>query len=267
MSAFDTGKSLVQQILAKLPEGTRAIVAPAFEAAEASEALTLLGDLGMARSDYSRQSDTLRTQAADLEAKRAELEAVHARQEAWWQENAPKVQGYDTLKPEYDRLKAGGMPPAEKKETPPAAGLTIDDLNKILLEREAGYAGVMALSSQLAARHFGTFGEFLDTAPLMRLANERKLTLEQAYDATFGDRIKAKAGEVEKARIDKIVEERLAEERKKNPMLPGPSRAGVVEPSALDTLLTNPAERSQRYTADSAADRYEQLVNAGGRGA
>jgi hypothetical protein len=266
MSALDSGKSLLQQILGKLPEHVRAVVTPAFEAPEAVDALTLLGDATLARSDYSRQLDAINADKAKLDAEQKKVDEYKATLDGWWNENHPKVQQFDVIKPEYDKLKAGGGTPPAPTPPAPATGLTRDELDGILRERDAGYASVLAVTTQLATDHFAKFHEVLNVQDLIVKANAGKMTLLDAYRTVHGEKLQAAEKAAEDARISKLVDERMAEERKKGP-LPFPLRGGQMEPSALDQLAMTPEQRQQRFTADAAADRYEQLTQASTRGA
>ena len=62
MGAFEDGSSFLAGVLAKVPEDLRAQVKAAFERPEAKDAVTLLGDGVLARSDYSKHMDQLRAQ-------------------------------------------------------------------------------------------------------------------------------------------------------------------------------------------------------------
>ena len=57
--ALDSGKSLAELLAAKLPESLRPTLQEIFAKPEAADALTLLGDSALARSDYSRSKDEL----------------------------------------------------------------------------------------------------------------------------------------------------------------------------------------------------------------
>jgi len=243
--AFDTGKSLADLVLAKLPENLRAEAAKAFSAPEAADALTLLGDSALARADYSREMDAIKAKAEELQAEQDRINSVHETQIDWWTKNNAALE-------EWKVLKAGGKPPEKKDDPPPATGMTKEDLEKLLNERDAGYASVLGLTTTLSGRHFKDFGEVLDGNELITYAQKNRLSLPDAYAAKFADKIKAKAEAEDKARIDKLVAEGIAEEKKKFISQPFPLRN--QEPSALDVL-----EQKDKPALPDPAEFYQQL--------
>jgi hypothetical protein len=83
----------------------------------------------------------------------------------------------------------------------------------------------------------------------------RVFSLPDAYNEAYGERVRVKEKEAEDQRINKLVEERLSEERKKAGTHPFPIRG--AEPSPLDALAD--PERSKRFTLDAAVEAYEAL--------
>ena len=123
--ALETGKSLLDAVLAKLPESLRDSAKTAFAAPEAADALTELGARGLAQSDYSRQMDEIRRKEQELATAQSQINEVATQQTDWWNVNKPALE-------EYTRLKASGSvtPPAV---TPPAStGISKEDLEKYL---------------------------------------------------------------------------------------------------------------------------------------
>ena len=64
MGAFESGQSFIAGVLAKLPAEQQAQAKAIFDAAEAKDAVALIGDGALARSDYSRHMDELRGEGA-----------------------------------------------------------------------------------------------------------------------------------------------------------------------------------------------------------
>lgn len=251
--ALETGKSLADLVLAKLPESLRAEASKIFTAPEAADALVELGARGLAQSELSRQLDSLRE-------KEAQVLEDYNKNVAWFEENKPKLDRLPILEAENARLK-GTPPPAAPPEPPPATGLTKEDLDKILLERDRGYANVLGLGIEVGAKHLHLFGEPPDMRGVIELAGKKGLSLEAAYQEKYGERLAAKAKEAEDARINKIVEERVSTERKKFAESPYPLRN--ASPSVLD-ILENPNDKPANHTVDSAVAEYERLVAARG---
>lgn len=250
--SVETGKSLVDQLLAKLPDNLRAIAAPALQDPLAIDAITLLGTVADAQS-------TLDTRLAEIKAKEEGVLADHKRLQDWFTEKQAVLAEYDTIKPEYLKLKGTTVPPTTPPAAPPA-GLTLDVVEKMMQERDAGYAGVLALTTQLAVQHSRDFNEVLNVQQIIAHANQHKIPLQEAYQAVHGEKITARDAAAEKARIDKLVEERMAEERKTQLAQPFPLRGSGPELSPLDQLAMPAEQRAQKYTADSAAERYAALT-------
>lgn len=255
MGAKESGEMFLAGVLAKIPEDQRAQV----EAALRAEAvLTHLGDGVLARSDYSTHMDALRTKETDLQSKFTELND-------WWTANEAALREYKVIKPEYETLKTG------TKTT--TTTTTAEDQRKVAMDvvNEAGreYVSVSAWIAAKAVEHLHRFAEPLDTMALVanpKLGKpipgqpDRVFSLQDAYTEAYGERVTAKLQEAETARITKLVEDRLTEERKKFTSHPFPLASESVLP--IDTL-SDP--NRPKHTVDSAIALYEQLQS--GRGA
>lgn len=253
MGAKESGEQFLAGVLAKIPEDQRAQV----EAALRAEAvLTHLGDGVLARSDYSKSMDA-------ITAKEAELQQKFDGLNDWFAANEAALNDYKVIKPEYDTLKTG-KPATPPVEPPDARKIALDVVN------EAGreYVSVSAWIAAKAVEHLHRFGEPLDTMALVsnpKLGREiagqpgRVFSLEHAYTEAFGEKVAAKQKEAEDARINKLVEERLAAERAKTGSHPFPLASESVLP--IDTLAD---PNRPKHTLDSAVAEYEKLAQARG---
>ena len=269
--ALDSGKSLAEAVLAKLPESLREQAKAALLAPEATDALTLLGDSALARSDYSRQMDEIRAKTDELKAQEDTLIADHRNLTEWYAEKKAVIDKYPSLSAvEQELAKArGGIvpPPAEVK--PPASGLSKEDLERYLSERDQardeGYANVLGLTTTLTARHLRDFNEVLDMNELIQHAKKHRVALfdpradTDAYRTIHGEKIKTRQATEEAARVQKLVDEKLAEERKKYADQPFPLRNR--EASVLD-VLQQPDRKASDYTLDAAVAEYERLQSS-----
>lgn len=263
--ASDAGKLFLAGILAKLPEAQRAAVQTAFDGATAEDALTLLGDGTLGRSEINKQLD-------DLTAKQKAADTYYEELNTWLASKKTVLDDYAAIKPEYDRLKTAPKPAVGSDQPqPPPIDLDAlkDDLRKEftstigLAQQDA--AAIIALTNRLSVTHFQQFSEVLDVEGLLRdplLGRQipgqptgRIYGLRDVYQAKYNDRLAAKDKEAEDARIGKLVEARLAEERKAFSERPYPMQRDSV--SALDAL-TDP-DRGSKYTVDSAVAEYERL--------
>lgn len=257
MGAKESGQSLLAGVLAKLPEGDRAAAQAIFAKAEAEGAITLIGESALARSDYSKHMDEIRDKTQQLEAKQTELTE-------WWEVNKDALVDYKTIKPEFDKLKT--TPPATPPATPP--GRTQEEIEKemaaTLEVRDRAFAGALGFSVTLAQKHFVMFNEALDMNELLRdpkIGTVDKTTGERyglmdAYNAKHGERVSTKLKEVEDAKFNKAVDDKVKETLRSSPQHPFPIRDS--SPSPLDALTT-PDKKTTDFTVDSAVAFYEQL--------
>lgn len=252
--ASDSGKAFLDQVLAKLPESLRDGVKTAFAAPEAADALTAVGDGVLARADYSRAMD-------EIKAKETTLTSDYDNLNAWYAENKDRLGKVESLEQQIAKLQgqAPNPPPPSPTPSPGPAGLTREDIDKILLERDKGYARVLGLTTQVAARHLRVFGEEPDMQGVIDIATKKGVSLEDAYREKYSEQLAEKAKAAEHDRVEKLVAERLADERKKQADQPFPLRN--ASPSVLDVL-----EQKDRpaHDVDSAVAEYERLQAARG---
>jgi hypothetical protein len=265
MGAFESGQSFMAGVLAKLPAEQRAQAEAIFNDAAAKDAVALIGDGALARSDYSRHMDTLRE-------KETSLTEYYTKLDGWYKDNEAALRAA--------RERPAPAAPAVPDPTAPGNGhaaapiqspaLSADDMRRIANEaiNEAGkdYIAVSAFLTTQGAWHSHVFGEPLD---MTELVNNPKLgrpvlgqpgrvySLQDAYQEKYGERIAAKNKEAEDKRINDEVEKRLSERTRASASQPFPLRS---EASPLDVLTTKDGPAA--HTLDSAVAEYERLVAA-----
>jgi len=264
MGAFEDGQTFLAGVLAKIPEGLRAQVKDAFEKPEAKEAVVLLGDGTLARSDYSKSMDRLKTQQTELEAKLAEANTLHEQQTKWYQTNEAALKEYPTLKAELAKRKAGG----DDDDPPPPPPNTLDKktieelIDQTLTTRERDYVDVVAFMQDTGFRHHAMFSEPLVMRDLLQNPKLGKpilgqpgriFSLQDAYTEKYGERVVAKQKEAQDKIINDEVEKRLKEKLAGQPF---PLR-GQPSPSVLDVLETKDGPAA--HTLDTAVAEYERL--------
>lgn len=257
--ALDAGKSLADLILAKLPESLRENARAAFTAPEAADALTLLGDSALARTDYSRSMD-------EIKVKEDTLAADYNKLNTWFAEKKTDLDA-------YDKIKKGGTPPPTDPNAPPALDptkfITVESFGKEMNLQQRQAADYLALQNVLTLKHYDDFKEILDTRDLLADANLGKQKkdggvygLIDAYHTKFSDRLTKRDQDAETTRINKLVEDRLVEERRKSPAQAFPIKGA---PSPLDLLEPGaPTIDPTAHTAAAAADEYARLQSARG---
>lgn len=261
MGAFESGQSFLAGVLAKLPEGQRAQAEAVFNAAEAKEAVTLLGDGALARGDYSRHMD-------DLREKEQALTTYYTQLDGWYKDN-------QTALTEARDVRARGGDPAAPAAASGSPGLqspamTPEQIRQIANDaiNDAGrdYIAVSAFIATQGDWHRHVFGEPLDATELV---NNPKLgrpivgqpgrvySLQDAYNEKYGARIHEKQQAAEEERFNAEVEKRLTERTRASASQPFPLRS---ESSPLDVLSIKDGPAS--HTLDSAVAEYERLVAA-----
>lgn len=263
MGAFESGQSFMAGVLAKLPAEQRAQAEAVFNNAEAKEAVTLVGDSVLARSDYSRNMDQLRE-------KETALTDYYTRLDTWYKDNQAALAAARTQPPVTQPVvppNGQPQPPRADLQTP---ALTPAEMRRIADEaiNEAGrdYIAVSAFMNTQGSWHSHVFGEPLD---MTELVNNPKLgrpiigqpgrvfSLQDAYQEKYGERIAAKNKEAEEKRFNDEVEKRYNERTRATASQPFPLRS---ESSPLDVLSTKDGPAA--HTLDSAVAEYERLVAA-----
>lgn len=261
MGAFESGQDFLAGVIAKLPTELQAQAKELFGKPEAKDAVVIVGDGALARPDYSRAMNDLKTKETDLAAKLDNLNT-------WYAENEAALKEYVEIKPEYDTLKASnGKPPAHPVVKPPADPRKL--VEDVLQEQGRDYVQLSAWLAGKAVEHFHRFGEVLDVMELTadaRLGKPvagqpgRVFSLLDVYTSKYGERLAAKQKEVDEKKFNDEVEKRLTTEMAKRQSQPFPLRGEA--PSVLDVLATK--EGAAAHTLDSAVMEYERLQGARG---
>jgi hypothetical protein len=250
-------------VLAKLPAEQQAQAKAIFDAAEAKEAVALIGDGALARSDYSRHMDQIRE-------KETSLTDYYTKLDGWYKDNQAALAAARDATARGNGN--GHVEPADPNAKPalqtPAA--SPDEMRRIANEaiNEAGrdYIAVSGFIATQAGWHQHVFNEPLD---MTELVNNPKLgrpivgqpgrvfSLQDAYNEKYGERIAQKNREAEDKRINDEVEKRLLDRTRSSASQPFPLRS---ESSPLDVLTTK--DGPAVHTLDSAVAEYERLVAA-----
>lgn len=257
MGAYESGSEFLAGVIAKLPAELQPQAKALFERPEAKDAVVVVGDGALRQPDYSKAMN-------DLKAKDTELQEKLTNLNAWYAANKAALEEYVTIKPEYDALKTGEKP-GEKKpgDSPPADPRKV--VEEVLAEEGRSYVQLSAWLAGKSVAHLHMFGEPLDVLALTsdpRLGKPivgqpgRVFSLQDAYDARYGEKVTAKAKEAEDKKFNDEVDRRLAAERAKQAGHPFPLR-GDASPSVLDVLETK--DGAAAHTLDTAVAEYERL--------
>ncbi len=245
MSARDNGKAFLTELLAHVPEESRAAVQAAVEGSE--QALDTLGAAVLRQSDYSRKQD--------------ETAAWKQQLDDWYAQNKATLDAAARPTPPV-------TPPATDPIQSPATAtfLTREDFAKEIRAQQAQAVAAIVHTNQLSTKHFKTFGEVLDIEALMKDPQIEQIGLLGVYDKTFKPRYEEIRTKAENDRIEAEVQKRLADSRRLNPQLPYPVNGR--EASHLDVLEARNADGTPVATPSAvdvlstAVDQYNQAVAA-----
>jgi sulfur transfer complex TusBCD TusB component (DsrH family) len=277
MGAFEEGSAFLAGVLAKVPEALRAQVKEALEKPEAKDAVILLGDGVLARSDYSKHMDAIKAKEAEITTQKTDLDARLASANDWWTVNKDALQDYVKIKPEYDVLKTrgGGDGDGDGDGDGVKSGLSKEDIQKLV---DAGVRtglgselpdllNIQAFMFDTGIQHYALFNEPVKLQELVTnpklgkpIAGQpgRVFSLQDAYTEKYGERVAAKQKEAADKVINDEVQKRVTEELTKRIGQPFPIRESA--PSVLDVLATK--EGSAAHTLDSALAEYDRLQAA-----
>lgn len=248
MTAKEAGQAFLAEVLAQVPEDRRAAV----QEAMTEGALTALGAGALRQSDYSRQSDEVRTQLTEAQTTLAQANAFKGELDTWYETHKAQLEEYQVLK---------GTKPESEKPAITGTAFTREQYEADIREREAAVAGAIATVPVLALKHFQTFNEVLDVPALLKDAQIRELGLPGVYQKVYGPKLAEKAKAAEDARIEAEVVKRTNERLAANPRFPYPT--SPREPSPLDRLETplKPGETPSPVgdVVDAAVAAYNQL--------
>lgn len=181
----------------------------------------------------------------------------------WYAQTKPIVDGAMTeaqaLKAKLAEYENGGVPNGFDA----SKYVSREDLEKSLGDVQGRVGTVLKVGLKLASKHAAKFGEELDVDALEKIATERGLPIDLAYQEYVRPRVEAEQAEKHRKEIDQKVAEAVAAERAKQPQIlhqrqqeSGSTwfkkdRSGA-EPAALDKLdadLVRILETGQDVTA------------------
>jgi hypothetical protein len=261
MGAFESGQEFLVGVIAKLPAELQTQAKELFGKPEAKDAVIIVGDGALARPDYSKAMNDLKTKETELTQR---LENLNG----WFADNKAALDEYLVIKPEYDTLKAAPPPPPKPGDPPPAPVDPRKVAEEVLAQQGPDYLAVAAWFTDKAQEHKDLFGERLNTSEILAnpklgkpIAGQpgRVFSLQDAYTEKFGERVATKQKEIEEKKFNDEVEKRLAVERGKLAGQPFPLR-GDASPSVLDVLATKDGPAA--HTVDTALAEYDRLQAA-----
>ena len=232
---LDAGKNIFERALAKLPKEQQDTL-NALMGNE--EFVATIGEHGLMREDYSRLAD-----AAKLEAEKAK--SLYDQNLAWREERITTLAKADEAISTLEKMKAAGVKidgDGTTTTTTPSApsGLTKEEVEKLIQGKvtatELQGISFMSTLTDIGLGHFAEFKEKLNTKEVIKLAQEKGLTLEGAYDSLVVDRRKARAEEDIQRRLKEAEQKGFESAMTKASSAPYPIGGGT--PGGAPTTLS-----------------------------
>lgn len=141
----------------------------------------------MARQDYSKNMDTLKTDRDAFDASQVE----HKKKEAEWLQFHAELKAIEAQQKAAD---GGGDPidPADPQANPNDKPLTRKEMQAELAQHGNAYVSLLETTVILQNSHQATFGEALPVTEVKKFAAEHQLPLQQAYDEFIKPRMAKK---------------------------------------------------------------------------
>lgn len=188
----------LKEVLSLIPEDKKEVI------------LDRLGERVMARDEFSRSMDDLRTKEQANVAYKETLDG-------WWNEKLSSLEEGDKAKAELAKLK-GNTAPASDALKQLEGFIKKEDHEKIVSERiraseEAGLNVITSLT-KLGLSHLHEYGEALDPDAVVAAARKTNKSLHDAYMDLTTEKREAKRAKAEKDREEKLRAEIRAELQK-----------------------------------------------------
>lgn len=204
-TAIDAFKDLAKEAGWSEDQVTLALSKPAFKELEN----------GFIRQDeYSRSLD----KARDLQAKVQEYND-------WWSKTGPAVEGLRAKEVALARYQErfGDLENANPQHVQAVTGVSLDDVQKMLAQRDQNFSGLLKDGLRIASRHAAAFGEELDVDALEKIALEKRVPLTQAYEELVAPRVRERETAKTQAEIKRQVDEQVKDELSRRALSPGTS--------------------------------------------
>jgi len=273
MAAKDTGKAFLEQVLAKVPETSRASVQAALEN---DDLLSFMGDQVMLRPEFSRAMDQLRVQEASLVAKHNEHDNWYKGQKGLLTAGANALARLKALKrrgvirdddpdpePDDDDDDDGDPAPASRRRASlPDNVVTQDKLDAVVTAQatlEQQGVRLMSAINKLGMTHFKEFGEPLDTDELIAAAGKSGRTLADEYQVMVAPRREETAKKKQEEEIKAAEERGKAAARAELANQSMPYEVSVSEPGTGTLSLLKAEKPSDGLsTVERAAREWNQ---------
>jgi len=203
----------------------------------------------LARSEMSRQMDALAAERAEVAAFVEQEKTKVQGWQDWYGDVTKQWTGVQTELKAY-RDAYGELDSTTKRQVAESHGMTKEDFEKNLQQRDVAAIKFVDDLTDLKIDHRDRFKEKLDTAAVYKIAGEKNLPLDVAYNLYIGDRVTKLNEQQVEARIEQAKKDAVAEFATQHHLPVLSSNPDYIHPVDVKAPLTNPNERINAAVAD-----------------
>jgi hypothetical protein len=201
------------------------------------------------RSEMSRQMDALAAERAEVAAF---VEQEKTKVQGWQDWYGGVTQDISNMQTELKSYKDayGQLDSTTKRQVAESHGMTKEDFEKNLQQRDVAAIKFVDDLTDLKIDHRDRFKEKLDTGAVYKIAGEKNLPLDVAYNLYIGDRVQKLNEKQVEERIAQAKIDAVAEYATKHNLPVISSNPDYIHPIDAKQPLTNPNERINAAVAD-----------------
>jgi hypothetical protein len=203
----------------------------------------------LARSEMSRQMDALTAERAEVAAF---VEQEKTKVQGWQDWYGSVTKDISNIQTELKSYKDayGELDSTSKRQIAESHGMTKEDFERNLQQRDVAAIKFVDDLTDLKIDHRDKFKEKLDTSAVYKIAGEKNLPLDVAYNLYIGDKLQKLNDANVEARIAQARTDAVAEYATKHNLPVISSNPDYVHPLDVKQPLTNPNERINAAVAD-----------------
>lgn len=218
-------------------------------------------------ADYNKKVDELKAKATGLDTWHKQAQGVLAAEAKKREEAEARIRKFETKYGEIEEDDEGTLPPPKRGKQPSVS--EIEQLKADMAARDGHYLNLIADGGDIVARHARMFkGEIISTRDLLKAVGEaaadptnpRNITMEDAYLALHGERVKEAEQLAVKSREDALRNEGREEIRKQFAKSGGRSGAAISEDNIVFNALDSEGKTDDPNRKLTEQDRLNLLA-------
>lgn len=276
----ESGQTFLTTAMSLIPEAQRVGVQAALDAALADDTtrnafFDQIGEGALRQDEFSRAMDEARQEKQRAETWHRNLQTWHSNAQGQLSTLESLRQDRPDLFNEDGSLKRGraadpdpdpdDRPAPRRPAAPTVTGLSADEFNTKLAQRDAEWAGFFAEVSPLSFEHYARYKEPLAVDRVLAHARQNGQSFRDAYQVVYADQIRQHQTSEAQAREQQIraeIEKKVRSEFASRP--PHPTGTSGLESSPIDWMdpgVKDPASPEQ-FSAHAAAAEYMERYAA-----